>query len=409
MFRGGTVTLKDHLRESLLFNQRLLVAAALGGALLIALVVRMGYLEIISHAHYTTLSEKNRVSILPIPPTRGLVYDRNGVVLAQNLPSYSLELVPERVQDMAATLRSLRELLAISDEDVERFERRLKNKRRFEGVPLRVRLSDEEVARLAVHRHRLPGVDLQARLVRHYPLGALASHAVGYVGRINEQELGQLDPSDYSGTLHIGKVGVERYYEDLLHGTVGYRTVETNAEGRIVHELEGTRTLPVPGNSLFLNLDVRLQQAAEAAFGEENGALVAIDPNNGAVLAMVSVPGYDPNLFVNGIDTRSYRALSHSSERPLFNRALQGQYPPGSTLKPFIGLAGLELGTVGPAESLTCHGWYTLKNDERRYRDWKKEGHGLTDLDRAIVESCDVYFYDLSLALGIDKLHEYLT
>ncbi|MFO7604011.1 MAG: penicillin-binding protein 2, partial [Gammaproteobacteria bacterium] len=407
MPRFSSLTIKDHIRESELINKRVLVCAFGAAVLLLILLFRLIQLQIIDAQHYSSLSDKNRVSLQPIPPTRGLIYDRQGRLLAQNLPSFTLELVPEHIDNLQQTLTTLQGLVRISDGDLRRFQQQLKRKRRFEGVPLRFRLNDAEVARVSVSQHRMPGVEIRAQLSRHYPLGSLASHAIGYVGRIDENELRQLDVSAYSATNHIGKVGVERSYEHLLHGEVGFQRVETNAQGRILHVLE--RTLPKPGKNLYLNLDARLQAIAEQSFKEDDGALVAIDPNNGAVLALVSIPTFDPNLFVNGIDTQSYKALSQSPHRPLFNRALRGQYPPGSILKPFIGLAGLELEEITAHESLHCPGWYMLKNDERRYRDWKKEGHGNTNLRKAIVESCDVYFYDLALSLQIDRLNEYLA
>ncbi len=407
MARINGLALKDHIRESLIFNRRLLTAIVITVLLLLVLLTRLIYLQIIHQEHYSTLSEENRVNILPIPPARGLIYDRNGVVLAQNLPSFSLRLVPEHIPDLEHTLTELQNLIAISEEDIERFHKDRRQKRRFEGIPLRFRLDDEEVARISVNQYRLPGVEIHAELARHYPLGKLASHAVGYVGRINERELETLDTSSYAATSHIGKVGVERAYEHLLHGQVGYQQVESNAQGRILHVLE--RTLPTPGKNLYLNLDVRLQQVAEEALGENSGALVALDPRNGAVLAFVSTPTYDPNLFVNGLDRKTFTELRDHPERPLFNRALRGQYPPGSTVKPFIGLAGLELEEIKKTDALKCPGWYMQPNDSRRYRDWKKQGHAKTDLTKAIVESCDVYFYDLSLALGIDRMHDFLA
>ena len=407
MARINGLALKDHIRESSIFNGRLLTAIFITALLLLVLVARLMYLQIIHQEHYSTLSEENRVNILPIPPARGLIYDRNGIVLAQNLPSFSLRLVPEHVPDLQQTLAELGSLIAISDEDTARFHKERKRKRRFEGIPLRFRLDDEEVARVSVNQYRLPGVEIHAELARHYPLGKLASHAVGYVGRINERDLTKIDVSNYAATSHIGKVGVERAYEKLLHGQVGYQQVESNAQGRILKVLE--RTLPTPGENLFLNLDVQLQRVAEEAMGENSGALVALDPRNGAVLALVSTPTYDPNLFVNGLDSKTFKELRESPERPLFNRALRGQYPPGSTVKPFIGLAGLELGTIKQTDSLKCPGWYKQPGDSRRYRDWKKRGHAKTDLTKAIVESCDVYFYDLSRTMGIDSIHEYLS
>lgn len=407
MARHHALTIKDHLRETLLFQRRVLVSAIFGGILLIGLISRLFYLQIISHAHYTALSEDNRVSIVPIAPTRGLIYDRNGVLLAQNIPSRTLELVPEHIKNLKATLKTLSSLIHITPEEIDRFNELRKKKRRFEGVPLRYRLSDSEAARIAVHLDQLPGVEITAELMRHYPQGKLASHAIGYVARINEEELSHLDASQYAATKNIGKTGVERAYEKVLHGDVGYQRVETNAAGRIVDVLQ--RTLPTPGKNLYLSLDARVQMVAEQAFGKHDGALVAINPNNGEVIAFVSMPTYDPNLFVNGIDQKNYDKLSRSPDRPLFNRALQGQYPPGSTIKPFIGLAGLEDKVINPDTTVDCKGYFTLKNDNHRYRDWKRGGHGETDLNKAIVQSCDVYFYQLAMQLKIDRIHDFLA
>ncbi len=404
MARG--LPLRDPQWESYLFRRRTIAAAVFSIVLVSLIVARLFYLQVLQHERFTTLSYNNRVDIQPLEPTRGLIFDRNGVVLAENLPTFSLEIVPERVDDMEATLKAVSDIIAVSDSDITQFRQYLSRKRRFEGVPLRFRLTDEEVARIAVNRYRLPGVEIRSRLSRSYPLGPLMVHTVGYVGRIDEKELQQLDPSNYAATTHVGKSGVEKTYEDALHGRVGYQEVETNARGRILRVLE--RTPPVPGRNLYLNVDVRLQRAAEQAFGNEFGALVAIDPNTGAVLSLVSLPAFDPNLFVNGIDTATYEALSTSKERPLFNRALTGQYPPGSTVKPFYGLAGLEYGEIKPNTEVFCPGYYMLKGDERHYRDWKKEGHGYVDLNKSLVESCDVFYYDLAQTLGIDRMNEFM-
>ena len=400
-------TLKDHFHETQIFNQRVLVAGLIMFFLLTILLIRLIYLQITNQQHYATLSENNRVSIRPIAPTRGLIFDRNGILLAQNLPSFTLEIIPEHVDDLNETLKNLSQLININKEDLKRFHKSRRKKRRFEGVPLRFRLNEEEVAKISVQQNKLPGVIIKAQLSRHYPQGKLAAHAVGYVSRINEAELRKLNASNYSATTHIGKVGIERTYEDILHGKVGFQHVETNAQGRVLRVLD--RTLPVSGKNLYLNLDSKVQAIAEQGLAENNGALVAIDPRNGAILAMVSMPVYDPNLFVHGISSKSYKALSTSDERPLFNRALRGQYPPGSTIKPFIGLAGLELKELQSHDEIDCPGWYMLKNDERRYRDWKKHGHKKTDLLKAITESCDVFYYDLALTLGIDNISSYLA
>jgi len=405
--RRRVTLLKNPMRERHLFNVRAVFVAVFSVLLMLALLMRMVYLQILQHEHFTTLSTNNRVSVQPIAPTRGLIYDRNGIVLAQNLPTYSLEIVQERVKDIKSTLAEIGRLIEVSDEDIERFEHELKRRRRFEAVPLRFRLSDEEVALIAVNSHRLPGVEINSTLTRHYPLGALTVHTVGYVGRISEKELQILDPSNYSGTTYVGKIGVEKSYEALLHGQVGYQQVETNARGRVLRILE--RTPPVPGQNLYLNIDVTIQRTAEKAFNGERGALVAIAPKTGAVLSLVSIPTYDPNLFVNGIPLETYQALSDSRDQPLFNRALRGQYPPGSTTKPFVGLAGLELNKISTSDAVVCPGWYSLKDDDHRYRDWKKTGHGTISLTRAIIESCDVFFYDLSLNLGIDNISSYLS
>lgn len=404
MVRGAP--LRNPQWENHLFHRRVIVAAAFSIALLTFVIIRLFYLQVVNHEHYTTLSRNNRVDILPIAPTRGLIYDRNGVIVAENQPTFSLEIVPERVEDMEVTLAAIRELISVTDNDLERFHQILRRKRRFEETPLRLRLSDEEVARIAVNRYRLPGVEIKSRLSRDYPLGPLLAHTLGYVGRIDERELQQLDMSNYAATAHIGKTGVEKTYESELHGRVGYQQVETNARGRILRVLE--RTPPVPGRNLHLNIDVRLQQAAQTAFGVERGALVAIDPNTGAVLALVSLPSFDPNLFVNGIDSVSYDALANSKEQPLFNRALNGQYPPGSTIKPIYGLLGLESGEIRHDTQIWDPGFYMLKGDERRYRDWRKSGHGWVDFNKSIVESCDTYYYELALALGIDRLSDYM-
>ncbi len=399
--------LKDHFHETQIFNRRVLVAGLIIFFLLVVLLSRLVFLQITNQQHYATLSENNRVSIRPIAPTRGLIFDRNGVLLAQNLPSFTLEIIPEHVHDLNKTLKDLSQLISISKEDLKHFHKNRRKKRRFEGIPLRFRLNEEEVARVSVQQNKLPGVIIKAQLSRHYPQGKLAAHAVGYVSRINERELRKLNASNYSATTHIGKVGVERTYEDILHGKVGFKRVETNAQGRVLHTL--SRTLPVSGKNLYLNLDTKVQAIAEQGLKENNGALVAIDPRNGAVLAMVSMPVYDPNLFIHGISSKNYKELSTSPERPLFNRALRGQYPPGSTIKPFIGLAGLEIKNMQSRKKIDCPGWYMLKNDERRYRDWKKHGHKKTDLLKAITESCDVYFYDLAFKLGIDNISSFLA
>jgi len=401
------ITLKDFSRESHLASARALAAAIIVGLLTLVLVGRLAHLQVLKHQHFTTLSENNRVKIVPIAPTRGLIFDRNGEILAQNLPAYGIEVIPELVEDVDALIMELREIIEIADTDEEEFLAVLARKPRFEKIPLRSRLDHYEVARLAVNRHRFPGVDIDARLAREYPHGELGVHLVGYMGRIDKRELDSIDQADYRGTSHIGKTGVEASHEDWLHGTVGYQRVEINAQGRILRVLE--RHDPVPGRNLYLTMDAGLQRTAKAALGDERGAIVALEPATGAVLALVSTPGFDPNLFVHGIGVDTYRSLQRSPARPLFNRAINGQYPPGSTIKPFLGLAGLEHNVGHVHGESWCPGWFKLPGRKRKYRDWKKQGHGRIGLHGAIVQSCDVYFYELALGLGIDRMHGYLS
>lgn len=398
--------LKDHMFETRLFFNRVLWMILLVVVLTAITITRLVYLQVVDHHHYSTLSNDNRVKLIAVPPTRGLIYDRNGVLLADNRPDYRIEITPEQVDDMEALVADLGRLVEVSEDDLKRFRLHLRRKHTFESIPLRFHLSDEEVARLAVVRHRLPGVNIVARLNRYYPFGDSLAHVIGYVGRIDERDLERVDVTDYRGTTHTGKIGIERYYESDLHGHVGYQQVETNAQGRVLRTLE--QEPPVPGKHIYLSIDVQLQQAAEKALGEYSGAVVAMDPRNGEVLALVSKPGYDPNAFVNGISSTAYRALQANIDQPLFNRALLGQYPPGSTVKPFMGLAGLHYGTASPQRTEFCPGFYQLPGEERKFRDWKRTGHGRVALDAAIVESCDVYFYDLAHDLGIDRIHDFL-
>lgn len=398
--------LKDHFRESRLINDRLIFAALFAGILFIVVMVRLAILQIVEYEHFSSLSNQNRVDIGPLPPQRGLIYDRNGVILAENIPTFSLELTPENVPDLEATLAELALMFSITEEEITEIKKRIKRQRGFRQFIFRQRLTEQEVAVFSVNRHQFPGVDVVGRLIRHYPQGALFSHAVGYVGRINERDLKRIDQQNYKGTQQIGKTGVERYYENLLHGQVGYQQVETNVQGRIVRELQNVPS--VSGKDLFLHLDINLQRVAAEALGDFNGAVVALEPQTGGVLAMVSKPDFDPNLFVSGISTKDYSVLRDSLDRPLFDRSLRGHYPPGSTLKPFVALAGLELGLVNEQTQSFCPGWFTLPGQEHRYRCWKSHGHGKVDLKKSLAQSCDVYFYDLAHALGIDPLHDFL-
>lgn len=379
----------------------ILVLAALSMVL-----IRLFYLQVVDHQHYTTLSTSNRVRLEAISPPRGMIFDRNNQILAENRPNYILEITPASVDDLSETLDQLAEVITISDLDRRRFRRALRRRSQFEPVPLKFNLNDEEVARFAIERHHFPGVDIEARLGRSYPEQGRMAHVVGYVSRINEKELQSVDKTDYKATTHIGKIGVERHYEDLLHGTVGFQQVEVNAQGRHLRILEYQP--PISGKDLVLGIDAGLQAVAEEALEGNTGSIVAIDPQTGDVLAMVSVPHFNPNLFVNGITSKEYSKLRDDPERPLFNRSLTGQYPPGSTIKPIMGLAGINNQVTWAGKTMYAGPYYMLKNDERKYRDWKKEGHGIVNLDKAITQSCDVYFYDLAYKLGIDRIHAFM-
>ncbi len=396
--------IKDIHLELRMFPRRVAVLVLMCVLLVGALVARMVHLQVIGHAHYSDLATDNRVRLSPIPPTRGLIYDRRGVLLADNLPAFNLEIVPEQVKDLPNLLGRLGEVIELSEDDIQRFERLRRRSPAYRSLPIKTNLSEAEVARFMVARHRFDGVSVQARLQRHYPFGARFAHLLGYVGRINERELRRVDARNYRATTHIGKTGIEKYYESLLHGTVGVREDEVNSHGRRIRVIR--ETPPRPGESLVLSVDARLQAVATAALAGRSGAVVALDPRNGEVLALVSEPDFDPNLFVNGISRRDYARLRDDRERPLFNRALRGQYPPGSTVKPIVALAGLEAGLITPERRMFAGPYYELPGGGRRFRDWLKGGHGWVDLDRAIVRSCDVYFYDLSYKLGIDRLHD---
>lgn len=404
------VALKDPYLESRIYGARTVVVLISSLLLTLILLGRYFSLQITEYEVYRTESDRNRVQLQSLPPKRGLIYDRNGNLLAENRPSFVLSLVLERVPDLEATLALLADMVELTPADIEKFDTRSGRRRPYEAVPLHFRLNETERALLAVNRYRLPGVVVEAQLIRQYPQGELFSHALGYVGRINEEEQQSLDEVDYRGTNHVGKIGVEKYYEDILHGDVGYQNVETNALGRVLRVLE--RTDPAPGANLTLSLDSGVQQEAYDALEGQRGAVVAMDPNSGELIALVSAPGFDTNLFVNGISSVDYSALRESRDLPLFNRAVQGQYPPGSTVKPVFGLAGLEFGVVTGETTIRDPGWYRLPGEQRRFRDWtlrvRGTGHGnAVDLHQAIEESCDVYFYDLARRLGIDRMHDF--
>ena len=405
------VEFKNHLREIFHFQLRLVVGIGFVSVLLAILLVRFVYLQVARHTYYQTLSESNRIAIIPIVPNRGLILDRNGVVLAHNYSGYTLEINQNKTADIEATINDLSTMVAITNKDRKRFNKLLAESHNFETLVIRNRLSDEEVARFAAQQYRFPGVEIKARLFRDYPFGTKTSHLIGYIGRINDTEVNQLEENDlaanYRGSDYIGKTGLEQSYESDLHGTTGMEQVEVDAGGRAVRML--SRTAPISGNKLVLSIDAKLQEIAEKSFGSYRGALVAIDPNNGEVLAFVSKPGYDPNPFIDGIDTQSWDELNNSPDVPLNNRALRGQYPPGSTIKPFMALAGLNFHTRTPEQTINDPGVYYLPGSSRQYRDWKAGGHGSVNMFKAIQMSCDTYFYGLATELGIDNISKFLS
>lgn len=407
----SSAELKNPLREQHYFRLRLGVAALVVLICFGILAARFAYLQILRYDYYHTLAESNRISLVPLVPNRGLILDRNGVVLAHNFFVYTLEITPSKVENLEDTINTLAQLVEISPSDRKRFKRLRDESHNFASVPLRSHLSDEEAARFAVNRYRFPGVEIRSRLFRHYPQGVSASHLVGYIGRINDADLKLLeaggDIANYKGTDHIGKGGLEQYYERQLHGVTGFQQVEVDADGHAVRVLSSTA--PVPGDNLVLSIDSKLQAIVEQAFGNRRGALVALDPSNGEVLAYVSRPGFDPNLFVDGIDPDNWKALNESLDKPLINRPLRGMYPPGSTFKPFVALAGLEAGKREPPFSIGDPGFYTLPGSSHQYRDWKAGGHGRVDIQRAITVSCDTFFYGLAQDLGIERLAGFVS
>ena len=401
------LTLKDHFRESRLVNNRLIFSAILAGILFAIILGRLAVLQVVEHEHFKTLSHNNRVGIQPLPPQRGLIYDRNGVVLAENIPTFSLELTPENVDSLEKTLKKLAKLFNLSSMNVAEIKKTIREQRSFRQVVIRKSLTEKEVALFSVNQHKLTGVDVVARLIRHYPHGALFAHTIGYVGRLNERDQKSVDGKEYKGTLQIGKTGIEKEYEKLLHGNVGFRHIETNVQGRAVREL--IREPSHPGEELFLHLDINLQRVASDVLADYNGAIVALEVKTGGILAMVSKPDFNPNSFVSGISSKEYDLLRESVDRPLFNRSTRGHYPPASTLKPFVALAGLEMGVTRSNSKTFCPGWYKLPGHDHRYRCWKTHGHGVVGLKQSLAQSCDVYFYDLANSLGIDKLHRFLN
>lgn len=402
--------LRNHRQEQYYFRMRLGVAGVFMLLCFSILAARFIYLQYLRYDYYHTLAENNRISLVPTPPTRGVIMDRNGVVLAHNFFAYTLEITPAKVTDLEETINEIAKLIEITPTDRKRFKKLREQTHSFESVPLRTQLTETEAARFAVARYRFPGVEIRSRLYRHYPKGALGAHLIGYIGRINDSDQQRLKKSgdfpNYRGSEHIGKSGVEQFYERTLHGITGTQQVETDADGHAVRVLSSTP--PTPGDNLVLSVDIKLQEIAEKAFGVRRGAMVALDPNNGQVLAYVSMPTFDPNLFVNGIDPDNWKALNESLDKPLINRPLRGIYPPGSTFKPFVALAGLEAGRREPPYSISDPGFYKLPNSSHRYRDWKPSGHGTVDMRKAITVSCDTFFYGLAHELGIDYMADFI-
>ena len=398
--------IKDHSLEKNLFTNRIVAAFIVISLLTTGLIVRLIYLQIVGHEHYSLLAKDNSIKIVPLVPTRGMIYDRHGKVLAENTTSYSLEIIPEQVANMDETLQRLQTLLDISTEEIEQYQKLRKRQKRFVSSPLLLNMNDEQLAKFAVARPYFPGVDIHRQLVRHYPYGDLAAHVVGYVGRINENEMKELPLAEYRGSSHIGKLGIELSYENDLHGKTGYAEIETNVQARLLNTLKEVN--PEPGSNLYLTLDIDLQKTAYDALGGFNGSVVAIEIKTGGVLAFVSRPGFDPNPFVVGISNNDYEALQSNENQPLYNRALRGLYPPGSTVKPFVALAGLEYEAITSEQKLFCPGYYQLPGVTHKYRDWKKGGHGSVSMNQAITESCDVYFYRLAATLGIDNMVSFM-
>jgi penicillin-binding protein 2 len=401
--------LKNVEHEVSRFRMRLAAAAAFVLFAFGLLTARLVYLQIYKHEELSTQAENNRITVVPIVPNRGLILDRNGVVLANNYSAYTLEVAPTKVTDLDAMIDRLAEVVDIQPRDRKRFKRLMEENKSFESLPIRTKLSDDEVARFTAQRFRFAGVDIKARLFRNYPLGEVGSHVIGYIGRINEAEKEKIDDSEdeanYRGTQYIGKLGIEQSYEAELHGATGYEEMETSAGGHPVRRLDSKPA--TPGNALVMSIDIRLQAMVEELFGDRRGALVAIDPRNGEVLAFVSKPNFDPNLFVDGIDVDNWKALNESPDKPLLNRALRGTYPPGSTYKPFMALAALTLGKRTPQQAISDPGYYWFGN--HKFRDDQEGGHGVVDMYKSIVKSCDTYYYMLANDLGVDAMHDFMA
>lgn len=410
MMKRRRTTIRDHHAESALFGRRVVFALIVVVSVFFVLLANMYQLQVKQYETFQTRSNDNRIKVVPLAPNRGLIYDRNGKLLAENIPVLSLEVVPERVADLNQTLMDLSNLLGLTQEQLDQFERNRKRERRFEQVILLDQMSEAQAARFAARQHEFPGVSIEARLVRHYPYGATLTHALGYVAKINQRDVQRLKEqginANYAATRTIGKLGVEGYYEEQLHGTVGYQQIEVDIHGRQLRTLEIEP--PVPGQDLVLEIDIELQQRAQEILGEQRGTIIVMDPEDGGLLAMVSQPSYDPNWFAQGISVEQYRSLLNSRHSPLLNRATQGGYPPASTIKPQLAVVGLEEGTITRDSQVWDPGWFQIKGVNHKYRDWLSWGHGWVNVDTAIIESCDTFYYDLALKLGIDTISEHM-
>jgi penicillin-binding protein 2 len=401
------ISIKNHYHEIQLTTRRSMLAILIISIFVGLLIYRLAYLQIYKNALYTTLSTQNAIDLTPIEPPRGLIYDRNGVLLAENIPVFSLDIIPLQVPDLEKTLAELGKIIEISDNDLSQFKKQLKQHRRFDEIPLKLRLSEQEVARFTENQYQFPGVLIKARLMRYYPYGESFSHVLGYVGRINAKELTEIDPINYSASHYIGKLGIEKFYEKELHGNVGYEEVENDASGKPIRILK--KTSGMAGKNLYLTIDSGLQFAAEKAMVDHRGAVVAIQPQTGQVLAMVSEPAYDPNIFVLGISQKDYDELQQSEEKPLFDRALRGLYPIASTIKPYLGLQGLQTGIITPEFTIFDTGIFKLPNSSHVWHDWQRLGHGRVNLQKAITSSCDIYFYQLAAKMGIQNMEQILN
>ncbi len=399
--------MKDPREEQLLFESRARAGFFVVVICMLGLLGRYFWLQVTAHQQFSTRSESNRVSVRPVVPNRGLIYDRRGRVIAENLPAYRLEIVAEKVQQLEPLLDELATLIELNDEHRNSFNKSRRHYRVFDPIPLKLNLSEQEVARFAVNRHRFKGADVVPYLSRNYPYGELLTHVLGYVGRLDERDIARVDQGNYRGTRIIGKIGIEQFRETELHGTSGYEQVETNVSGRVLRVLD--RQDAIPGTDLVLSIDVAVQRAAWDGLGERPGSVVAIDPTDGSIIALVSKPAYDPNAFVHGISQQAYQAILDTPGRPLFNRALKGGYEPGSTLKPFVGLAGLELDLINTQTRVYSSGSFYIDGYSRPYRDWKEEGHGWVTLESALEQSVNTYFYQLAMEMGIDRMHDYLS